>query len=539
MAIPEDQLAQAFAQWSEANPNATDADISRAMQSAGVTPLELSLALGLDPNEAINRYNLAVQQNPLSNPLTSNQSSTGNPLLSAGANTIATSLFNPDALTSTIGDRAIPGTLGGIMNFVAADDASGRKNAALNTLISVIGGPAGTLFKAFLDQFGFFKGGGPKAVTLTPEQQIEQAYKLFQNQPSPSAEGTEGEDARLTGLIMDAEKLGLDTTEMRNQLKTQFGIDTVPGDLPEGYVRDSQGFLRDVATEGYWLLDNGTPKKTTPPLVNVPMPKTGATGATVSTSGATPSGSTGATVSEGISSTGAGEWVYDSKAGVFRQTGGIETIIPKDGTYTDGQAVSSKEMEDIFGSWGKLETTTDLTTPTDWASIFNTRGVGDVIAEMIRLNKTSEDVAKEAGVSVAEVDEAIANHNAQVAAGTAGTGTVGTVGTVGTGTVGTGTVGTGTVGTGTVGTGTVGTGNTGPSGPSGPMGPAGPVGPGGLAGPGGSGGKDGKDGKDGRDGLITSLVNSTPISSTLFKPELFEAENKVSGLFDLVMRTRA
>jgi hypothetical protein len=71
------------------------------------------------------------------------------------------------------------------------------------------------------------------------------------------------------------------------------------------------------------------------------------------------------------------------------------------------------------------------------------------------------------------------------------------------------------------------------------MGPAGPVGPGGLAGPGGSGGKDGKDGKDGRDGLITSLVNTTPISSTLFKPELFEAENKVSGLFDLVMRTRA
>jgi hypothetical protein len=34
-------------------------------------------------------------------------------------------------------------------------------------------------------------------------------------------------------------------------------------------------------------------------------------------------------------------------------------------------------------------------------------------------------------------------------------------------------------------------------------------------------------------------VNATPIASQLFKPELFEAENKVSGLFDLVMRTRA
>ena len=107
MAIPQDQLAQAFADWSAANPNATDADISQAMQQAGVNPLELSLALGIDPNAAINRYNQAIQQNPLSNPLTSNQSSTGNPLLSAGANTVATSLFNPEALTSTIGDRAI------------------------------------------------------------------------------------------------------------------------------------------------------------------------------------------------------------------------------------------------------------------------------------------------------------------------------------------------------------------------------------------------------------------------------------------------
>jgi hypothetical protein len=506
------------------------------MQSAGVTPLELSLALGLDPNEAINRYNLAVQQNPLVNPLIGNNNSTGNPLLSTTANIIGQSIVNPEALTSTIGQRLGPGLKSGVLEFAAADDASGRKNAALNALISVIGGPPGQLFKAFLDQFGFFKGGGPKAVTLTPEQQIEQAYKLFQNQPSPSAEGTEGEDARLTGLIMDAEKLGLDTTEMRNQLKTQFGIDTVPGDLPEGYVRDSQGFLRDVATEGYWLLDNGTPKKTTPPLVNVPMPKTGgAGGATVSTSGATPSGSTGATVSEGISSTGAGEWVYDSKAGVFRQTGGIETIIPKEGTYTDGQVVSSKDMKDVFGSWGTNQTP-DLTTPTDWASIFNTRGVGDVIAEMIRLKKSSEDVAKESGFSVAQVNQAIADYNAQVAAGTVGTGTVSPTVPVTTGPTGPITP---SVTPPTTPPTTTGPSGPGPSGPSGPMGPAGPVGPGGLAGPGGSGGKDGKDGKDGRDGLITSLVNTTPISSTLFKPELFEAENKVSGLFDLVMRTRA
>jgi hypothetical protein len=502
------------------------------MQSAGVTPLDLSLALGIDPNEGINRYNLAVQQNPLANPLTGNNNSTGNPLLSATASTIGQSFINPASLTTSIGERAVPGALGGIMNFAAADDASGRKNAALNTLVSVIGGPAGTLFKAFLDQFGFFKGGS-QAVNLTPEQQVEEAYKLFQDQSlqdqleatrGGATEGrAEGRDARLSSMISEAEKIGLDTTDLRSQLKNEFGITSVPGDLPEGYVKDSQGFLRDVATKGYWILDKGNPKKTTPPLIDVPMP-TADSGATISTSGATPSGSTGATVSEGISSTGAGQWVYDSKAGVFRQTGGIETIIPKDGTYTEGQVVSSKDMKDVFGSWGTNETP-DLTTPTDWASILNTRGVGDVIAEMARRNKSSSDVAKESGFSVAQVNQAIADYNAQVAAGTVSPTVPVTTGPTGPITPSVTPPTTPTT--------------TGPSGPAGPSGPSGPMGPGGLVGPGGSGGKDGKDGKDGRDGLITSLVNTTPISSTLFKPELFKAENKVSGLFDMVMRARA
>jgi hypothetical protein len=127
------------------------------------------------------------------------------------------------------------------MNFAAADDASGRKNAALNTLVSVIGGPAGTLFKAFLDQFGFFKGGS-KAVNLTPEQQVEEAYKLFQDQSlqdqleatrgGATEERAEGRDARLSSMISEAEKIGLDTTDLRSQLKNEFGITSVPGDLP-------------------------------------------------------------------------------------------------------------------------------------------------------------------------------------------------------------------------------------------------------------------------------------------------------------------
>ena len=554
MAIPQNQLAQAFADWSAANPNATDADMSRAMQSAGVNPLELSLALGIDPNQGINRYNQAVQQNPLANPLIGNINSTGNPLLSATASTIGQSFINPASLTTSIGERAVPGALGGIMNFAAADDASGRKNDALNTLVSVIGGPAGTLFKAFLDQFGFFKGGS-KAVNLTPEQQVEEAYKLFQDQSlqdqmeasrgGATEARAEGRDARLSSMISSAENIGLDTTDLRKQLKNDFGITSVPGDLPEGYVKDSQGFLRDVATRGYWILDNGNPKKTTPPLIDVPMPSAdsggGGGGATVSTSGATPSGSTGATVSEGISSTGAGEWRYDSKAGVFRQTGGIETIIPKEGTYTDGQVVSSKEMKDIFKVYGPNETTTDLTTPTDWASIFNKRGVGDVIAEMIRLKKSSDDVAKESGFSTAQVNQAISDYNSQVAAGTVTPGTGGTSGYTGVATkstiTGTGTIPDGGVGP-VSGTSTT-TGTNGKDGKDGIAGKDGTAGVAGVAGTAGTDGKDGKDGKDGRSGLITSLVNATPIASQLFKPELFKAENKVSGLFDLVMRTRA
>jgi hypothetical protein len=303
MAIPQDQLAQAFAQWQQANPNATDADMAMAMQQAGVSPYDLSIALGIDPEAGISRYNeaiaqepvsynTAIEQDPLSNPLTSNESSAGNPLLAAAGNTLGSSLVNPEFLTSTIGDRAVPGVVGGIMNLAAADSASERKNAALNTLISVIGGPAGTLFKAFLDQFGFFKGDGVKAVRLTPEQQIAEAYKIFQDQQlAQNSTDTEGQDARLMGMIADAERIGLDATELRTQLKNQFGVTSIPGDLPEGYVKDSQGFVRDVATEGYWTIgNNGEPTKTTPPMMNVPMPNATDAASTASGGASAPSG---------------------------------------------------------------------------------------------------------------------------------------------------------------------------------------------------------------------------------------------------------
>jgi hypothetical protein len=534
MSIPQDQLAQEFAQWSAANPGATDADIAKAIQDAGVDPLELALALGIDPEQGMNRYNAAIAQNPLSNPLTDNQSSTGNPLLSAAGSTLATSFINPDILTSTMGERAVPGVLGGVMNFAAADDADGRKDAALNTLISIIGGPAGTIFKAFLDQFGFFKGGKSEAVNLTPEQQVMQAYDLFQRQQVEEQEGgTEGQDARLTGLIMEAERLGLDATDMRNRLSAEFGIDSVPGDLPEGYVRDSQGFLRDVATEGYWLLDDGTPVKTTPPLVSAPMPDVSSGGSnptTDSTTGADGGSPAGSATGSATGSPTArpGDWVYDSTAGVFRQTGGIETIVPKDGQYTNGQVLSTEEMQGKFGEWGANSENPTIT-PTDWMGILNTGGVADVIAEMARLNKTSEEVAEETGFSVAQVDQAIAEYNAQVA-GDGGTGNTGGAGdTNGDGTGGTG-------GTGSTGAPTINPTITGGVSPT----TATTVTTTGTGDGTGTGTGDGTGtGTAIGSGLLTSLVNNTPITSQLFKPEIFEAENKVSGLFDMVMRARA
>ena len=509
MPIAQDQLAAEFAKWQQANPNATDADMAQAMQQAGISPLDLSLALGIDPNEGIQRYNDALQQNPLSNPLTSNQSTTGN------------------SLTSGIGGFATD-ALGSV--FSGPDNKkSGRSSDAIDFALQAFlppgMGQAAVLFKSFLENFGFFKGDGVTAVKLTPEQRIEQAYNLFQQSQQAPGDGidggTEGQDGRLVGMITEAERLGMDATQWRDQLKNQFGIDSIPGDAPDGYVKDSQGFLRDVATEAYWILDkNGNPTKTTPPLVNVPMPKIGSAGggSTVSTSGATPSDPSGATVSPGIDSTGSGEWVYDSNAGVFRQTGGVETIVPKDGTYTDWQVVNSTEMQDVFKEWGKTSTGNTQVTPTKWMDIFRKDGVKGVIDVMSTLNKSAEDVATEANVSLADVNKAISDYNSQ-AAGTGGTGT--------------GTGGTGTVGD-TINIDGQAPVNVGVNTPV----PATTTGTNGTDGTNGTNGTDGTNGQDGKSGLLTSLVNNTPITSQLFKPELFKVENKVSGLFDLVMGGR-
>tara|TARA_R110000868_G_scaffold207972_8_gene457128 strand:- start:652 stop:2157 length:1506 start_codon:yes stop_codon:yes gene_type:complete len=500
MPIAQDQLAQAFAQWQEANPNATDADMAQAMQQAGVSPLDLSLALGIDPNDGIQRYNDAIQQNPLSNPLTSNQSTVGNSLASGIGG------FATDALGSAFSgsDNKKSGAGSDAIDF------------ALQAFLPPGMGQAAVLFKSFLENFGFFKGDGVTATKLTPEQRIEQAYNLFQqSQQAPGdgiGGGTEGQDGRLIGMITQAESLGMDATPWRDQLSNQFGIDSVPGDAPEGYVKDGQGFLRDVATEGYWLMDkNGNPTKTTPPLVNVPMPKVGDAGgggATVSTSGSTPSDSSGATVSENSDPTNGGEspWKYSNGKMTNVITGDVMDADPNV-TYSEGGYYSSGEWSDTAGS------------PTNWMDIFSKDGVKGIIDVMSTLNKKPEDVAAEANVSLADVNKAIGDYNAQVDANNVvSTGDDNLVKQVDTGK--------------TKGDSTVTTVITDPA-----KDPVKDVFPG-IPGTPGTPGRDGRDGRDGKSGLLTSLVNSTPITSQLFKPELFKVENKVKGLFEMVMGAR-
>jgi hypothetical protein len=208
---------------------------------------------------------------------------------------------------------------------------------------------------------------------------------------------------------------------------------------------------------------------------------------------------------------------------VFRQTGAIETVVPKDGEYTNGQVLSSEEMEEKFGRWGDNSAAPTQQTPTNWTSIFQADGVKGVLDAMATLNKTKEQVSQESGIAIGDIDKAIGDYNAQ-GAGT-GTSTGGT-----------------TVSPTVPATPVVNVPTTTPTVTIGPPGTPGTPGTNGTDGTNGTNGGDGKDGKDGRDGktgLLTSLVNATPIASQLFKPEIFKADTKVSGLFDLVMRARA
>lgn len=250
-------------------------------------------------------------------------------------------------------------------NTLAAQAAGGLANEAAAAKAAMFL-PGLGLFATAINLMGIFdKKGSLEETPYTTDVAIdlmETAISDAQQQTTSSAdpnikdtEGVYGMDDMLMGDLQDSLK----------RLYAQKAEED--GAIPEGFARDEQGFLRDADTESYWILsDNGALMRTTPPLVPVPMPEI-----TPTTSGGggggSASGGGGGSQSGGsdASSDAIGDWTYDADAGVFRQTGGTETIVPRDGSYEDGQSMSNEEMSEVFERWGELSEDNTAETPDD------------------------------------------------------------------------------------------------------------------------------------------------------------------------------
>jgi hypothetical protein len=183
----------------------------------------------------------------------------------------------------------------------------------------------------------------------------------------------------------------------------------------------------------------------------------GGGGGDTAASAASSEAASAASAASSQADSGTGDWIYDADAGLFRESGGIETFIPVPGTYTDGQTISYGDAAEIFGEWGKNSTTNTATIPTSTSTATTTANSG---ASSTGLGLPSVLYLPDFGGADATGTLTLPTFTAgtlTLPTFTAGTGTTGT-GTTGTGTTGTGTTGTGTTGTGTTGTGTTGTG---------------------------------------------------------------------------------
>jgi chemotaxis protein histidine kinase CheA len=114
------------------------------------------------------------------------------------------------------------------------------------------------------------------AVPVTPEMNAQSLYDLLQStEAQPSEFGdTEGRDSLYMALFEEASRLGLD--DITNELLQNPYISSMQaasGDtLPEGFVRDREGNIRDATTGGYYSIVNGKPFPRTAPFFPVPMP---------------------------------------------------------------------------------------------------------------------------------------------------------------------------------------------------------------------------------------------------------------------------
>ena len=243
-------------------------------------------------------------------------------------------------------------------NALAAEAAKGLANEAAAAKAALFM-PGLNIFAGLVKMMGLFEGGGLQETPYTTEDAIE----LLKGEQERLSSQTESSTEDSEGSFANSEFM---------QAEIDKGIKALYGDLAEekgvlddgGFVRDEQGFLRDTDTGQYWILnDKGSLMRTTPPLVPVPMPE-------ITPTAGGGGGSTSGTSGGGASPTGGGsdapgDWVYDADAGVFRQTGGVETIVPQDGSYNDGDVVSWEDMVNVFERWGDNSTDNTPETPSE------------------------------------------------------------------------------------------------------------------------------------------------------------------------------
>ena len=203
----------------------------------------------------------------------------------------------------------------------------------------------------------------PKAV-LTPQElddlvkKRDAAYKVIDNNPDLTTEQANQVKKAITGAIL-----------------TAAGVAYDPDTLDPVTLSDGSGLISDrweIATDNS-ASSGGAVAAAQSGIASILSSMGGGGSSTASTEGSTASttttdsgasANTGGTTEAAASDVGTGDWVYDADAGVFRQSGGIETIIPVPGTYTDGQVVSYTDIADIFDSYGQNTTTNTANTPT-------------------------------------------------------------------------------------------------------------------------------------------------------------------------------
>ena len=184
----------------------------------------------------------------------------------------------------------------GAQRGATAAGVGSNLTSALEKGSSLLGGVEGGIlgftplgvFTTILQLGGFFDGldGLGDPADLTEDQQAELILRAYQegggnvDEFGEDSEGDIYQNPEVALDIVDSLK-GLNRDDLADQVAITEGVDSSVRDTdtpPTGYVRDEQGYLRDVASGQYWLMTNDGPMRTSPPLVPVPMPEDGGGG---------------------------------------------------------------------------------------------------------------------------------------------------------------------------------------------------------------------------------------------------------------------